>query len=127
MYIGPASKPANLQANLQANVQTNSCDHEPLHAELRVSELILPRGGGDLLNPQTKGMLKGLLPEARVSLQRAGGAAWKGAMVQSCLDSSSLFKSSAVPPVLAMCLEDAPGHAASLAAFSGVPLSLIRP
>ena len=87
------------------------------HAELNVQEVVVPRGSKELLSAETKAMIKGLLPGARISLQPS--SRWSVAALRK-LDVASLFGSAGVPAVLQRHLNVDGEQSAALTAFAGM-------
>jgi hypothetical protein len=94
-----------------------------MHAELNVSEVLVPKGAGTLLQPFTKSMLKGLLPDARFALQLA--TCWDHKHALQALKQDTLF-SQPLPDHLAELQNKPDSHSASLSAMAGMVSYLQR-
>lgn len=93
------------------------------HAEQNVSEVLVPKGAGTLLQPATKSMLKGLLPDARFALQPT--KCWDHKQALNALKQDSFF-SQPLPDNLAELQSNPDGHSASLSAMAGMVSYLQR-
>lgn len=92
-------------------------------AELRVTEAVVPKGSRSVLDPGTRAMMKGLLPDARFSLLPAKH--WSAAPVRAAGFADS-FGSSAVPFVLQEHIDGGEGSAAAVSAFAAMLAFLQR-
>jgi hypothetical protein len=79
--------------------------------------VVIPKGEG-CLTKETKIMLKGLLPEARFSLQPA--IAWDSRTLLDALDEASVFGDQGVPPCVQRLLTDPQLFQAALSAFASM-------
>lgn len=90
---------------------------------MNVSEVLVPKGTGALLEPTTKGMLKGLLPEARFALQPA--SAWDCKHGLNALKNDNLF-SEPLPDHLSNLCSNPDSNSASMSALAGMTSYLQR-
>lgn len=99
------------------------CVDSLLCAELNVCEVLVPKGQHILL-PESKSMLKGLLPDARFSLQPS--RTWDPAALLAELRQGVLFSGKDVPQVLSEAAAAPEQSHALLSAFAGMRAFLKR-
>lgn len=92
-------------------------------AELNVCEVLVPKGG-NVLSPESKSMLKGLLPDARFSLQPA--STWDSGPMLVELRQGTLFPDTKVPAILHDAAQAPEQNEALLRAFAGMQRFLNR-
>ena len=92
-------------------------------AELRVAEAVVPKGARSVLDPGTRAMMKGLLPEARFSLLPARH--WSAAPLRA-EGFADAFASGTVPAVLQEALDGGEASATALSACAAMLAFLQR-
>lgn len=100
-----------------------TAEDDLLCAELNVCEVLVPKGQHILL-PESKSMLKGLLPEARFSLQPA--KTWESGALLADLRQGALFAGQDAPQVLSEAASSPEQNEAMLSAFAGMRAFLKR-
>eukprot|EP00892_Ulva_mutabilis_P010533 jgi/Ulvmu1/7852/UM004_0083.1 len=85
--------------------------------ELNVCEVLVPKGQ-DILLPESKSMLKGLLPDARFSLQPA--TSWASESLEADISNGVLFAGAEPPEVLRDAIAAPEAQKALLCAFAGM-------